>query len=285
MIDVTLALGGGGSKGYSHLGVIRSLESRGYKIRAIAGTSAGGVAGAIYAAGYSIEEILEEIADLRQEDLFGFGWGPGLLGTKGIEQILGRFLQGKTFSDLVIPCAVTAVDLKTMTEVVLQKGSVLDAVLATTAIPGIFPPRVIDDLLLVDGVVLNPVPVAVARSLAPSLPVIAVSLVPEPDCWQITSPWETPSTNPLLRPISKLRVAKAFEVYLRSMEMTSHMLSEVRLALEKPDLIIRPEVSRIGSLDQVDIMEVANLGDLAVEQVKKELRKIGKKVGWFSRKN
>ncbi|NQS92213.1 MAG: patatin-like phospholipase family protein [Chloroflexi bacterium] len=285
MVDVTLALGGGGSKGYSHLGVIRSLESRGFKIRGIAGTSAGGMAGAIYAAGYSIAEILEKISDIRQEDIYVFGRGPGLLGTKGLEQVLHRFLGGKTFSDLEIPFAVTAVDLKAMTEVVLQEGNVLDAVLATTAIPGIFPPRVLNELLLVDGVVLNPIPVAIARSLAPSLPVIAVSLVPEPDRWHISFPWDAPSTNPLLRPISKLRFAKAFEVYLRSTEMTSHMLSEMRLELEKPDLIIRPEVASIGSLDRVDIQDVARLGDQAVEKMDKEVKRIGKKQSWFSRKN
>ena len=196
-VDVTLALGGGGSKGYAHLGVIRALEKRGFRIRGIAGSSAGGMAGAIFAAGFTPEEIIGRIAHLRQENLYGFGRGPGLLGTNGIEQIISYFLEGKTFSDLIIPCALIAVDLINMNEIIIREGAVIDAVMATIAIPGVFPPREIDDYLLVDGMVLNPVPVAVARSLAPSLPVIAVSLTPEPERWKKVSPWDTKPANPL----------------------------------------------------------------------------------------
>ncbi len=234
MIDVTLALGGGGSKGYAHLGVVRALIKRGYRIRAIAGTSAGGMAGAIIAAGFTPDEILGRIAHLRQENLYGFGRGPSLLGTKGLEQIIYQFLEEKTFTDLEIPCALVAVDLINMKEVIIQEGKVIDGVMATIAIPGIFPPKEWEDYLLVDGMVLNPVPVEVARSLKPSLPVIAVSLTPEPERWKKVSPWDNTPANPLLRSVSKLRVAKAFDVYLRSMDMTIHMLGEKRLEIENP---------------------------------------------------
>ncbi len=283
MVDVTLALGGGGSKGYAHLGVIRALEKRGFRIRGIAGTSAGGMAGAIYAAGFTPDEIIDRIAHLRQENLYGFGRGPGLLGTKGIEQIIDQFLEGKTFSDLKIPCALVAVDLINMNEIIIREGKVIDAVMATIAIPGVFPPRELDDYLLVDGMVLNPVPVEVSRSLAPSLPVIAVSLTPEPERWKKASPWDTTPANPLLRSISKLRVAKAFDVYLRSMDMTIHMLGEKRIEMENPAILIRPDVGHIGSLDRVNIPEVAQLGDLAVELVEDELKLIKRRRRWFSR--
>ena len=282
MVDVTLALGGGGSKGYAHLGVIRALEKRGFRIRGIAGSSAGGMAGAIYAAGFSPDEIIGRIAHQKQENLYGFGRGPGLLGTKGIEQIVNQFLEGKTFSDLKIPCALIAVDLINMNEIILREGAVIDAVMATTAVPGIFPPRELDEYLLVDGMVLNPVPVEVSRSLAPSLPVIAVSLTPEPERWKKTTPWDSTPANPLLRSISKLRVAKAFDVYLRSMDMTIHMLGEKRLEMERPELLIRPDVGHIGSLDRVNILEVVELGDRAVELVEDELKLITRRRRWFS---
>lgn len=274
MVDITLALGGGGSKGYAHLGVVRALETRGYRIKAIAGTSAGGMAAAIIAAGFSPEDIIGRIADLDQDNLYGFGKGPSLLGTSGIEQIIYQFLEDKTFFDLKIPCALTAVDLINMKEVIIQEGKVIDGVLATIAIPGIFPPKKWKDYLLVDGMVLNPVPVGIARSLAPSLPVIAVSLTPEPERWKKATPWDSTPANPLLRTVSKLRVAKAFDVYLRSMDMTSHMLGEKRLELENPELLIRPDVGHIGSLDRVDIQEIVQIGEQAVEQIEDKLRKI-----------
>lgn len=103
MVDIALALGGGGSKGYAHLGIIRALEKRGFRIRAIAGKSAGGMTGAIFAAGFSPDGIVGSIAHLSQENLYGFGRGPGLLGTKGIEQIIYQFLEDRTFTDLQIP--------------------------------------------------------------------------------------------------------------------------------------------------------------------------------------
>jgi NTE family protein len=263
--------------------VIRALEGEGFRIRAVAGTSAGGMAGAIYAAGFSPDEIIQRVNGIRQDALFGFGRGPALLGTKGIQQVIGQFLADKQFSDLRLPCALTAVDLKEMKEVVLRQGRVIDAVMATIAIPGVFPPQEWEGLLLVDGMVLDPVPVALARKLAPNLPVVAVSLTPEPERWQIASPWKDVPANPLLRPISRLRVAQAFDIYLRSMDITLHMLGEIRLQVEKPEIIIRPDVSHIGSLDRVDVSEVAELGDQAVRNILPELKKALKRRWWFKR--
>lgn len=277
MKDITLALGGGGSKGYAHLGVIRALVDLGFNIKGIAGTSAGGMAGAIFAAGYSPDEVLEAISSLSQENLYGFGKGPSLLNPTGIHSLLEGFLGEVEFADLQIPCALTAVDLKEMTEITIREGKVLDAVKATIAIPGVFPPVELDEYLLVDGMVLNPVPVGIARSLAPRLPVVAVSLSPEPERWKVVLPRDSKPANPLLRPISRLRFAKAFDIYLKSMDMTLHMLGEIRLQVEKPAVIIRPDVFHIGSMDRVDVKEVALLGDQAVQQSLASLKKIKKR--------
>lgn len=277
MADITLALGGGGSKGYAHLGVIRALVEMGFEIKGIAGTSAGGMAGAIFAAGFTPEEVLEAISSMSQENLYGFGRGPALLNPTGIHRVLEGFLGEIEFSELKIPCALTAVDLKEMTEITIRDGKVLDGVKATIAIPGVFPPVEIKEYQLVDGMVLNPVPVALARSLAPRLPVVAVSLSPEPERWKAAAPWDAKPANPLLRPISRLRFAKAFDVYMRSMDMTLHMLGEIRLQVDQPEVIIRPDVFHIGSLDRVDINEVALLGDQAVQDNLPALKKIRKR--------
>lgn len=274
MTDISLALGGGGSKGYAHLGVIRALLDMGFTIKAIAGTSAGGMAAAVFAAGYLPDEILERIASVHQENLFGFGRGPALLSNTGIRGVLEEFLADRTFSDLEIPIALSAVDLKDMSQVILKEGSVLEAVMATTAIPGVFPPQELRDKVLVDGMVLDPVPVRTARDLSPGTPVVAVSLTPEPEKWKINSPWDSKPANPLLRPIARLRIAKAFDIYLRSMDITLHMLGELRLEVDEPEVLLRPDVGHIGSLDQVDVKEVALLGDQAVQEAHQVLRKL-----------
>jgi NTE family protein len=280
MTDITLALGGGGSKGYAHLGVIRSLLDLGFNIKGIAGSSAGGMAGAVFAAGFHPEMVLEGLSELDQEKLYGFGVGPGLLNPSGIHSMLERFLGETTFDELEIPCAVTAVDLNEMKEVTIQEGNVLEAVKATTAIPGLFPPVLTDPYQLIDGMVLNPIPVAIARSLAPRLPVVAVSLSPPPEQWQKALQMDTRQASPLLRPISRLRIAKAFDIYSRSSEMTLFMLAEIRLQAEGPDVVIRPDVFHIGSLDRVDIKEVANFGDQAVQSSLPALKKLKKRSRW-----
>jgi NTE family protein len=280
MTDISLALGGGGSKGYAHLGVLQSLLDQGFNIKAIAGSSAGGMAGVVYAAGYEPGKILDALSAVDQERLYGFGIGPSLLNPSGIHDLLEKFLGDKTFADLAIPCAVTAVDLNEMKEVTLREGKVLDAVKATTAIPGLFPPVETDSYQLVDGMVLNPIPVAIARSLAPRLPVVAVSLSPPPDRWQEVLNHEIRSASPLMRPISRLRIARAFDIFMRSTDMTLYMLAEVRMQKEQPDVVIRPDVFHIGSLDRVEIKQVAQLGHQAVQESLPALKKLKRQSWW-----
>ncbi|RLD02949.1 MAG: hypothetical protein DRI56_13300 [Chloroflexota bacterium] len=286
-MDIVLALGGGGAKGNAHLGVLRALEKEGFHIKAVAGTSAGGMAAAVYAAGFNPQEIIDILAEVKQSDLYSFGRGPALLGMQGITDTLRKFIDEETFADLRIPCALTAVDVESMREVVLKKGRVLDAVMATIAIPGVFPPKQWGEQLLVDGGVLDPVPVQIARSLAPGLPVVAVTLSPPPEKWgEFPVPKILPST-PILQPIAKLRVAQAFDVFVRSLDMGMYMLAHTRLELEKPDVIIRPQVADIGTLDKVDVAEVAARGDVAVEKALPQLHKAvnwrGKVRRWFTR--
>jgi NTE family protein len=248
----------------------------GFDIKAVAGTSAGGMVAAIYAAGWGPEEIIEEFSKINQDTLYSFGRGPALLGIKGITQAMENFIQEETFADLKMPCALTAVDLNDMREVTLKDGRVLDAVMATIAIPGVFPPRKWGDTHLVDGGVLDPVPVEIVRSLAPDLPVVAVSLSPRPEKWKDLAHMEKIIETPLLKPIANLRVAQAFDIFVRSIEVMTHMLSDSRLKLEEPAVVIRPDVAHIGILDKVNIKETASLGDQAVLEVREELEKLKK---------
>lgn len=283
MTDISLALGGGGIKGIAHIGVIRVLEAAGFKIKAVAGTSAGGLVGAIYAAGKSVDEIEKIVLDMDQSKLFlrTKEDGPSILGLGGVVQTLTAQIGDATFKDLKIPFACTAVDTITMQEYILDHGRVVDAVLATIAVPGVFSPREVDGTVLVDGGILDPVPVALARWLAPTLPVVAICLSPAPEGWahlrEISVPVPTnPFAQPIVNQITKTRVAKAFTTYVRSMDITSHMLAELRLEMDRPDVIIRPNVSRFGILDNVDpkvlIAEGADATSAALKDIQDSLK-------------
>lgn len=265
--EIALALGGGGARGNAHIGVLRVLEREGFRIRAVAGTSAGGLVAAFYAAGFTPDEIEALFSQVNQDDLYGHSptEGPSLLGLAGAERWLRENLGNRTFADLRIPCAVTAVDLNQRREIILNTGDLVNALLATIAVPGIFPPRELDGMRLVDGGVLNPVPVSVARMLAPNVPVVAVILTPPLEAPIFpTLPLRLPSL--LVEPLRRLRVTQAMNIFLESVEIGSRALAQWRLAVEKPDVLIRPAVSQIGLLQKVNVSDVVRLGEEAARQ-------------------
>jgi len=282
-MEISLALGGGGAKGFAHLGVLVCLERHGYQVRAIAGTSAGGIVASIYAAGYSPAEMLERFTKIDQSTLYGHRPGelPAILGVAGMNQILQEMIGERTFDQLKIPCALAAVDLATGEEVILHSGRVIDATLATMALPGIFPPHPWEGRYLVDGGILDPVPVQAARRLAPQLPIVAVvlsSLDPHPVNY--LDPPAFLDALPLLRQVARLKVAQAFNIFMHSIDISSRQLTALRLKVDHPEIIIQPDLNHIGILDQVDILEVASRGEKAVEAALPELRRV---TSWASR--
>ncbi len=277
-MDIALALGGGGSRGYAHIGVLRCLEREGFRIRAVAGTSAGGIIAAAYASGLTPDEMEEIFLKANQSKLFARSAleGPGILGLSGATKQLEEFFGDRTFADLKIPCAVVAVDLKGNCEVVLNQGRVVDAILATIAVPGVFPPKQLGEVQLVDGAVLDPVPVSVARALAPRLPVVAVVLnvASEPARGMTVVPLPLPLPAPIMERLTRTRVAQAFNIFLQSVDVGSRKLAEMRLKIDAPEVIIRPNVNGIGLLDKVDVHHIASLGEKAAEAALPELRRV-----------
>lgn len=280
-MEITLALGGGGAKGNSHIGVIRRLEKEGYIIRSVAGTSFGGIVAIFYAAGYSPDEIQKIFEDVDQGRLYGRDPedGPSLLGISGVRKLLNHVVGGKTFDDLRIPCAVTAVDVKSGDEVIISKGSLVDALLSTTALPGIFPVQRMNGWELVDGGVLNPVPVSVARMLSPNLPVVAVILNDPMDkpvpTYTIPMPQILPRS--IVERISRMNFAQSLDIFLRAVDVSSRAVAHFRLELDKPDVLIRPAVHHINLLDKVVVADVAMLGEQATEEM---LPQIKRSVSW-----
>lgn len=277
-MDITLALGGGGAKGNSHIGVIRRLEQEGFRIKAMAGTSFGGLVAVFYALGYSPDEIEEMFAKRDQTQLYTQPPtdGSSFLGLAGVLVFLEEAIGDRTFDDLKIPCVLTATDLNSGQEVLLSEGSLVDAITTTIALPGILPPRRVDGLELVDGGTLDPVPVVPARALAPKLPVVAVVLTNvmgnPAKAWEIPLPENLPMR--LLARVSKMRYGQALDVFMRSFDIVTRAVTEYRLAVDRPDVIIRPQVTHIDTLERVDVHDVVRKGEEAVDVVLPELKKL-----------
>jgi NTE family protein len=149
--------------------------------------------------------------------------------------------------------------------------------LTTIAIPGVFPPRYVDGLELVDGGTLDPVPVAPARMLAPRLPVVAVALtlpmsVP-PQPWRIPLPryWAGRIVSSLL---SRMRYDSVWDIFSRSLDITARAMTQYRLEMDRPEVIIRPQVYEIDTLEVVDVHEVVKKGEEAVEAALPQLRSL-----------
>jgi NTE family protein len=282
-MEITLALGGGGVRGIAHIGVLRALENHGFKIKAIAGTSAGGLVGAVYAAGFSTEKIEKTVNEMDANRSFWHQSNdlPSLLGLSGITKILSELLADRTFDELKIPFAATAVSLYSGEEIILTKGKVIDAVLATIAVPGVFPSQEIGGRILIDGGVLDPVPVQVARWMCPDLPVVAVMLHKTPEGWvpdELPLPISIPGPSSIVERLTKLRPVQALKIFTRSIEVSSKHLSEMSMQVHKPEVIITPRVGHIGLLQSVDAEEMIQEGMDATEEV---LTQIESEANWM----
>lgn len=160
--SVALSLGGGGARGYAHIGAIREIEARGYEITAVAGTSMGAVVGALFAAG-KLAEFEKWARKLTAIDVLGLmDFSVGKAGAIRAERILGvvdEMLDAIQIENLSIPFTAIATDLMENKEVQFQSGPATLALRASVAIPGVITPVMIDGKLLADGGMVNPVPI------------------------------------------------------------------------------------------------------------------------------
>lgn len=177
-----LALGGGAVRGAAHVGVLSVLERAGVRPDVVSGTSVGAIVGAGVAAGLSAEELLGYFERARWRDLARPAWRSPLsmLDIDPMGELVERVCGARSFSDLDVPFAAVACDIKTGEPVVIVEGPLKEALVASAAIPGLFEPVRRGPHLLVDGGLADNVPVAAARLLGATT-VIAVDIVPPPD--------------------------------------------------------------------------------------------------------
>lgn len=285
--EVNLALGGGGVRGVAHLGVIQCLLDHDYKINGIAGTSAGGLFGATIAAGNSPRDIAAAVNGFFKESSFRSGIGSSsmsLIATNGMVKALEPFFQGKTMQELAIPFVATAVSLKSGKEIVIRDGDAVQAVLATIAIPGIFPSQ--GDRLLVDGGILDPVPIDSAREFDSSLPIVAVVLHKRPANFNLDDikvPLEDSLIEPLAKTISNTRIGELMRHLIATVELVTNQLSELRIEKSKPDVLVEPIVGHIGLLEKIDAQILFDEGYRSMEENLENLEKAFSIVSSFRR--
>jgi NTE family protein len=228
---VALALGSGGARGYAHIGAIEVLQERGLEVVTIAGTSMGALVGGIAAAG-KLEEYAEWSLGLTQREV----WrlldltlsAPGAIRAERVLAKVGDILGGALIEDLPIPFTAVATDLEARREVWFQRGPIDQAIRASIAIPGVITPVMFNGRLLVDGGLMNPVPIEPTSVCAADL-TVAVSLTGDRLPGRRTSPVrESAEPRPLEEWAERWRRTKAGVLDSEPLRALSHRISAAR---------------------------------------------------------
>jgi NTE family protein len=250
---IALVLGGGGARGLAHLGVLSVLEERGYEIEAIAGCSIGGIVGAMIGSGHTSAEIVDLVASTRFQDVFDFGEMGGLVGGKGIDRLL-RAQVRERFEDLTIPLKVTAVDVQRGSLVILGSGPLSPALRASGALPGILSPVEHLDRVLIDGGLLNSLPIDVVRTMSLA-PVVAVDVAAPPD-----RPLDFDAGG-ILETIKRFGKrdfrSLTVELFMKSYDIPQRLITQTRLAMDPPEVLIRPDLDRDFGVEDVHLLDEA----------------------------
>ena len=174
---VALVLGGGGALGFAHIGVVEELQKNKIPIDLIVGTSMGSIVGGAVACGKSVEELRDFAKRLKTRHLFDLNLNfKGLLSGRSVVRVLKKVLPDIEMQDTKIPFVCNAVDLKSCKEVVLKEGSLIKNIRASISCPGVFTPVKYNDMLLVDGRVINNLAHDIARQMGADI-IIAVDVV------------------------------------------------------------------------------------------------------------
>jgi NTE family protein len=272
-MEVGLALGGGGARGFAHIGVLRALEERGIEPVAVAGCSMGGIVGAFVANRVSSEDIRLAFANLKKIDILDWSSKGGLIGGKGIEKQVARHLP-KSFDELQLPFRATAVDIQSGRLYVFSEGEIVPALRATAAVPGLFSPVDHDGRVLVDGGLLSNVPIEEVRSLT-RRPIVAVDVTAPPDRTLIFE--DNRSFLERLRaPLQPGKRPLFIELLTKAYEIPSAVLNDIRIAGLRPEILIKPRLDPDLKPEDFDRMDEAiEVGYTEAVQVLEKLQTEG----------
>jgi predicted acylesterase/phospholipase RssA len=252
-----VVLGGGGPRGFAHLGALRALEEAGVPIDVVGGTSIGAVMGALCAQGLSDEQRVERAiaAFTRSGRLISFTLPLVALSSgRRVDRLLAEYLGPANIEDLPRRFFCVSANLTRAEEVVHERGRLWHAVRASLSLPGIFPPVYADGDLLIDGAALDNVPVEVMRARIGSGPVVAVDLTPEVEPVTAApfdpglSGWRVLGRR--LNPLAPSRpMPSVIDILSRSTGLSGVRHRRAALADNRVDLMLRPPLPAVGALD------------------------------------
>ena len=272
---IGLALGGGAARGFAHIGIVRTLIAHGIVPNVVVGTSIGAVVGGAYAAGH-LDRLEEWARSLQPRSVLGYLDirlnGSGLIGGDKLAAQLEAAMGQTMIEDLPLKFATVATEVRTGHEIWLTHGRIVDALRASYALPGIFSPVLAGDRWLVDGALVNPVPVSAARALGAEI-VIAANLSSDIFTHSTTiyshgasAPLSSATTEPASprRGFGKFfsperTVKREFfggggrpgisSIMVDAFNIMQDRITRARLAGDPPDLLISPRVGQIGWFD------------------------------------
>ena len=287
---ISLALGGGAARGWAHIGVLRALDEAGVEISMIAGTSIGALVGGCYLAG-KLDELEEFARSLTKRRIFGlldlnFG-GSGLFGGMKLTSRMQEHLENVNFEDLSKTFVAVAAEIRTGHEIWLSSGSLITAMRASYALPGVFEPVVCNKRVLVDGALVNPVPVSVCRAYEQPA-VVAVNLhydlfgraavikhsadLPEKENRHLDG-----EKVPLLvdkGPRDRESRIGITGVMVEAFNIIQDRISRARLAGDPPDLSLQPKLGHIGLTEFHRADEAIRLGYEATKAQLPEIQRL-----------
>jgi NTE family protein len=246
---VALALGGGAARGWAHIGVLRALDEEGIEVGMIAGTSIGALVGGCYLAGKldELEAFARSLTMRRIASLLDLTiGGGGLLGGMRLTKRMQEHLEGLTIEQLPKPFVAVASELNSGHEVWIDGGSLITALRASYALPGIFEPVRCNNRTLIDGALVNPVPVSVCRSYEQPL-VMAVNL--HYDVFGRSAVVKHKATSPDQANVETARAPNKVGltgVMVQAFNIIQDRISRARLAGDPPDLALHPRLNDIG---------------------------------------
>ncbi|HEY0521969.1 MAG TPA: patatin-like phospholipase family protein [Stellaceae bacterium] len=285
-LHIGLALGSGVARGWAHIGALRALERSGIKPEIVCGTSIGALVGATYLAGRlgELEDWARRLNKLRLSRLFDFQFGRGgLIAGRRIVDAFPQEFRNQLIEELPARFACVATELGTGHEVWLQRGNLVDALRASYALPGVFAPVRIDGRWLLDGALVNPVPVSVCRALGSRL-VIAVNLNADAFGGGMVETEDEIGLGEgqaaiagrlnglpgaaVIRQLFSRRNSdepSLFSVMASSLNIVQDRLTRSRLAGDPPDVTIAPKLGNIGLMEFDRAEESIAAGEQAVE--------------------
>lgn len=314
---IGLAIGSGAAYGLAAIGVLKVLEENKIPIDCISGTSMGAVIGALYASGMKSFRLEDELFGMQWKDLLDFVLPKkGLVSGEKAENYIRELIKNKTFEELEIPLYIVSVDINKGQQIVFDKGDVASAVRASMAIPGVFTPVEMGGMMLVDGAVLDPLPTDVLKKHADVIIAVSFTRevkqsyvsakrekseflkaikqefiksevnnvkeyikkrkikIPIPFRWLLSPNWVYGLIRKHKMPVSSFEI---LEVTKKSHYIMANEMAKLKLQINKPDVLIKPELSKMNWLEFDKGSYALKQGELAAKEKIKQIKRILKK--------